>query len=60
MPITREHQRICEIDRREMARSCRRFNGVEVNSDRVSELVHNEGYSVSEALDISSEEDSNR
>ena len=36
------------------------FAGVEVNHDRVSDLVHNEGYSVSEALDISSEEDSNR
>ena len=36
------------------------FKGVKVNHDRVWDLVHNEGYSVSEALDISSEEDSNR
>ena len=36
------------------------FQGVEVNHDRVWELVHNEGYSVSEALRISDEEDSNR
>ena len=36
------------------------FNGVEVNHERVSELVHNEGYSVLEALDISREEGSNR
>lgn len=36
------------------------FKGVEVNHERVWELVHDEGYSVSEALDISSEEDSNR
>jgi len=38
----------------------REFDGVkEINHDRVWELVHNEGYSVSEALDISREEDSN-
>jgi len=36
------------------------FKGVEVNHERVWELVKNEGYSVSEALDISSEEDSTR
>ena len=36
------------------------FNGITVNHDRVSELVKNEGYSVSEALRISDEEDSNR
>ena len=36
------------------------FQGVKVNHDRVWELVHDKGYSVSEALDISSEEDSNR
>ena len=32
------------------------FKGVEVNHERVSELVRDEGYSVSEALDISREE----
>ena len=36
------------------------FQGVKVNHDRVWELVHDEGYSVSEALRISREEDSNR
>ena len=45
---------------KEMNRSLRRFNGVKVSHDRVWELVHDKGYSVSEALDISSEEDSNR
>ena len=36
------------------------FQGVKVNHERVWELVKNEGYSVSEALDISREEGSNR
>ncbi|MDE0427383.1 MAG: hypothetical protein OXN25_21215 [Candidatus Poribacteria bacterium] len=36
------------------------FKGVKVNHKRVWELVHDEGYSVSEALRISREEDSNR
>ena len=45
---------------KEMRRSYREFNGVKVNHDRVWELVHNEGYSVSEALEISREEGSNR
>lgn len=36
------------------------FAGVEVNHDRVSELVKKEGYSVSEALDISREEGNNQ
>ena len=44
----------------EMHRSLRRFNGVKVNHDRVWQLVHDDGYSVLEALDISREEDSNR
>ena len=41
---------------KEMHRSLRRFNGVKVNHDRVWELVHDEGYSVLEALKISREE----
>ena len=36
------------------------FQGVKVNHKRVDELVKKEGYSVSEALDISREEDRNR
>ncbi|MDD9975718.1 MAG: hypothetical protein OXU27_17035 [Candidatus Poribacteria bacterium] len=45
---------------KEMRRSYREFNGVKVNHDRVWELVHDEGYSVSEALRVSREEGSNR
>lgn len=44
---------------KEMRRRYREFNGVKVNHDRVWELVHNEGYSVLEALHISREEGSN-
>ncbi len=44
---------------KEMRRRYREFNGVKVNHDRVWELVHDEGYSVTEALRISDEEDSN-
>ena len=36
------------------------FKGVKVNHERVWELVHDEGYSVSEALRISREEGNNR
>ncbi|MXV74412.1 hypothetical protein F4Z99_09050 [Candidatus Poribacteria bacterium] len=45
---------------KELRRRYREFQGVNVNHDRVWQLVKDEGYSVSEALDISREEDSNR
>lgn len=45
---------------KEMRRRFREFVGVKINHERVSELVKNEGYSVSEALDISYEEGSNQ
>ena len=44
---------------KEMHRRLRRVDGVKVNHDRVWELVHDEGYSVLEALRISREESSN-
>ena len=44
---------------KEMRRRYFDFKGVKVNHDRVWELVHDEGYSVTEALRISDEEDSN-
>ena len=44
---------------KKMRRGYREFNGVKVNHDRVWELVHNEGYSVLEALRISREEGNN-
>lgn len=43
----------------EMHRRYFEFKGVKVNHDRVWELVHKEGYTVSEALRISREEGSN-
>lgn len=45
---------------KEMRRRYRDFKGIKVNVDRVLELVHEEGYSVLEALDISEKEGSNQ